>query len=78
MRPIPISAAREIAERYGYDQVMIYARKVDRPAGTGKTAKQAIRGGEHVTTYGVTKEHCAAMALIAEFLKDKIMGWNRK
>lgn len=75
MRSIPISAARHIAERYGYDQVMIYARKVDRPAGVGETASQAIKGGEHMTTYGVSKAHCAAMARIAEFLKTKIMGW---
>lgn len=76
MKPIPISAARQIAERYGYDQVMIYARKVDRPAGVGETASQAIRGGEHMTTYGKSKAHCAAMARIAEYLKTKIMGWT--
>lgn len=78
MKPIPISAARRIAEEYGYDQIMIYARKVDRPAGVGETAKQAIKGSEHMTTYGVTKVHCAAMAQIAEFLKTKIMGWVKQ
>lgn len=41
MKSIPISAARRIAEDYGYDQVVIVARKVD--------------GGEHCTTYGVNK-----------------------
>ena len=40
MDPIPISAARTIAEAYGYDQVVIVARRV----GDGAD------GGEHVTT----------------------------
>jgi len=76
MKPIPISAARHIAEVYGYDQVMIYARKVDRPAGVGETATNEIKGGEHMTTYGVNKIHCDAMAQIGNFLKTKIMGWT--
>lgn len=67
MKRIPIKAAKEIAERYGYDQVMVYARKVDTPT---------LKGGEHMTTYGVTKKHCAAMAVIGSFLKIKIMGWT--
>ena len=60
---IPIRAGREIAERYGYDQVVIIARKV------------ADDGGEHVTTYGVNKQHCAVAARIGDFIKHKIMGW---
>jgi len=75
MKPIPISAAKRIADEYGYDQVMVYARKVDRPAGTGETASDAIKGGEHMTTYGVNKVHCAAMKRISNFLQIKIMGW---
>jgi hypothetical protein len=75
MKRIPISAAKRIALEYGYDQVMIYARKVDRPAGVGETASDAIKGGEHMTTYGVNREHCDAMARIGSFLKTKIMGW---
>jgi len=63
---IPIAAAKRIAEKYGYDQVMIYARKVD-------TIEK--NGGEHMTTYGVNKAHCDAMAKIGNFLKTKIMGW---
>lgn len=65
MKRIPISAAKLIAEKYGYDQVMIYARKVGQD------------GGEHMTTYGVTKEHCRVMGNIAKFLQDKIMKWER-
>lgn len=63
MKRVPISAAKRIADDYGYDQVMIFARKV------GES------GGEHMTTYGVTKDHCSAMARIGDFLKYKIMGW---
>jgi len=78
MKRIPISAARLIAEAYGYDQVMIYARKVDRPAGVGETATQAIKGGEHMTTYGIDRAHCDAMARIGNYLKTKIMGWTEQ
>ena len=66
MKRIPIAAAQRIAEQYGYDQVIIYARKVGDP------------GGEHMTTYGVTKAHCAAAARIGDFLKYKIMGWTKE
>lgn len=75
MKPIPIKAAQQIAEQYGYDQVMIYARKVDRPAGVGEHAKAEVKGGEHMTTYGVNREHCDAMRRIAIYLQNKIMGW---
>ena len=69
MKRIPIKAAQRIAELYGYDQVMIYARKVgDDPA----------PHGEHMTTYGVNKIHCDAMAKIGNFLKTKIMGWTNE
>lgn len=67
MKRIPISAAERIAKEYGFDQVMIYARKVDQPE---------VKGSEHMTTYGVTSGHCAAIARIAEFLQTKIMGWR--
>lgn len=68
MRSIPITAAKHIAEEYGYDQVIIYARKVgDDPE----------PHGEHMTTYGVNREHCSAAAKIGDFLKYKIMGWTR-
>lgn len=66
MKRIPIKAAQDIAEKYGYDQVMIYARKVGE------------NGGEHMTTYGVNKANCDAMAKIANFLQIKIMGWIKE
>lgn len=59
---IPISAGKCIADEYGYDQVIIYARRVGQC--------------EHMTTYGVTKEHCGIAAQIGHFLQTKIMGWK--
>lgn len=68
MRPIPISAAERIAKDYGYDQVIIIARKVgDAPD----------PHGEHCTTYGINKAHCEVAARAGEFLKYKVMGWAK-
>ncbi|PZU10036.1 hypothetical protein [Sphingomonas sp.] len=66
MKPIPISAARRIAEDYGYDQVVIYGRKV---------GADPDPHGEHLTTYGVSAEHCAVAARMADVLKT-FMGWK--
>ena len=63
MIPIPITVAKMIAGRYGYDQVIIVAR--------------AVGEGEHVTTYGRDKENCAVAARIGAFLKFKVMGWAK-
>ena len=60
-RKMPISAASRIAQEYGYDQVVVIARKVG--------------VGEHVTTYGVNKEHCESAALQGNALK-RFMGWD--
>lgn len=62
MKPIPIAAARRIAEDYGYEQVVIYARLTGAP------------GGEHLTTYGTTPVHCRVAADMAAVLK-RFMGW---
>ena len=64
MTPIPISDAQRIAEDYGYHQVVIIARAV----GEG--------GGEHVTTYGAGREHCAVAAHIGQYLRTEIMSWS--
>lgn len=64
MKPIPIKAAQAIADKYGYDQIIIVAR--------------AIGEGEHVTTYGRDKANCDVAARIGDFLKYKIMGWKPK
>lgn len=69
MKRIPIKAAQRIAEEYGYDQVVVIARKVgDAPEPFG----------EHCTTYGVNKAHCDAAAKIGDFLKFKVMGWVKE
>jgi len=62
MKRIPISAAKLIADKYGYDQVIVIARKVGQ--------------GEHCTTYGVDRENCAVAARAGDFLKLKVMGWK--
>ena len=64
MKPIPISTAEQIAKSFGYDQVIIVARKVGDP-----------RCSEAVTTYGINKMHCKVAAKIGEYLKHKIMRW---
>ena len=66
MKPIPIAAARRIAEQYGYSQVVIIARAV------------GDDGGEHVTTYGIDKANCHVAAHIGNFLKYKVMGWREE
>jgi hypothetical protein len=67
MKPIPISAAKRIATEYGYDQVVIIARKIGGPEDVH---------GEHCTTYGVNKEHCEIASKIGDFIKYKIMLWE--
>jgi len=66
MKPIPINAAKHIADTYGYSQVVIIARAV------------GDSGGEHVTTYGVDKENCDVAARIGDFLKYKVMNWKKE
>jgi hypothetical protein len=68
VRDIPISAARRIAEDYGYDQVVIIARKV---------GDASDPHGEHVTTYGVNPTHCIVAARMGNHLKYNVMGWPR-
>lgn len=64
MKPIPISEAKAIAKQYGYDQVMVYARKI------------GDDGGESMTTYGRSKAHCDAAARIASHFQRNIAGWE--
>lgn len=68
MKRIPISAAERIAKDYGYDQVIIIARKV---------GEDPNPHGEHCTTYGVNKVHCEVAARIGDHLKHDVMGWPR-
>ncbi|WP_193746455.1 hypothetical protein [Ruegeria sp. ANG-R] len=66
MKPIPITAAKRVADDFGYDQVVIIARRV---------GEEPDPCGEHVTTYGRSKAHCSVAAQIGDFLKFKVMGW---
>lgn len=66
MKSIPTIAAQKIAHTYGYDQVAIVARKV---------GEDPDPHGEHVTTYGVTPDHCTVAARIGSTLKHFLMGW---
>lgn len=68
MKDIPIAAAEKIAKEYGYDQIVIIGRKV---------GDDPDPHGEHVTTYGVSEEHCKVAANIGDFLKNKVMGWGK-
>lgn len=67
MKQIPIAAARRIAEAYGYDQVVIVARKI---------GEDSVPHGEHCTTYGVDKANCDVAARIGNFFKFKLMKWT--
>jgi len=67
MKPIPISAAKKIAKDYGYDQVIVFARKV---------GESPDPHGEHLTTYGINKVHCDIAARIGSYLKREILGWE--
>ncbi len=60
---IAISAAKDIAEKYGYDQIIVIGRKCGE------------NGRETVTTYGVNRAHCRVAAQIGNYLKEKVMGW---
>lgn len=68
MKRIPIGAAAEIARKYDYDQVIIIARKEGGPG----------EGGEHCTTYGRNAKHCEVAADIGDFLKYKVMKWQKE
>lgn len=78
--PIPISAAQRIAKAYGYDQVVIMARRIDHalpPLNANTIVTPSGEEGEHITTYGINKVHCDVAALMGNTLK-RIMGWPRR
>jgi hypothetical protein len=62
VKPIPINKARDIAETYGYDIVIIVGWKSD--------------GREHLTTYGRTKQWCDWAAAGAKRFKE--VFWSKK
>jgi len=65
---IPISAAKAIADEYGYDQIIVIGRRV---------GESPDPHGEHVTTYGINAEHCRVAAMAGDHLKYNVMKWPR-
>jgi hypothetical protein len=61
--PVPISVVRELAKRFDYDQVVVYA----------KTAG----GEEHMTLYGRSKSSTSAVMKLGRFLKYTIASWTK-
>ncbi|QDP65989.1 MAG: hypothetical protein GOVbin631_50 [Prokaryotic dsDNA virus sp.] len=61
---IPVSHAERVCKDNRLDQVIIIGRKVGE------------NGYECLTTYGKNKENCKAAAIIGDFLKYKVMGWD--
>lgn len=66
---IPISHAERVCKENGLDQVIIIGRKCDTLNSDGY---------ECVTTYGRNRAHCKAAGIIGDFLKTKIMGWDKE
>ena len=67
MKPIPVSAGERIAKDYGYDQVVIVARRV---------GESPDPHGEHCTTYGIDKVHCGVAARVGSYLQREVMKWH--
>lgn len=77
MLPIPVSAAGRIAKAYGYDQVIILARRTDHPLpplNASSVITPTGPSGEHITTYGINPVHCGVAALMGNTLK-RIAQW---
>ena len=64
MRSIPIFTAGNPARIYGYDQVVVIARKVGEDG--------------YVTTYGVDGPNCTVAARVGDYLKHVIIGWPKE
>lgn len=61
---IPVSAASHLAKEYGFDQVVVIARRVG--------------GDESVTTFGKGPVHKDIAARTGEFLQRSVLGWVRQ
>ena len=60
MTGLALNTARDIAEAYGYDQVIIIARKAGED------------GGQHINTFGSVKSRHMVMAMTGEFAKFRL------
>ncbi|WP_406646942.1 hypothetical protein QEZ52_00490 [Aliisedimentitalea scapharcae] len=63
MTALPIKEAKGIADRHGWDQVVVIARKV------------GDDGYEHVVTYGKDAAHCEAASRAGMAIKHHLMKW---
>ena len=63
---IPIAAGKRICQEYGYDEVVIYARK--------RGDKVGDRGKAWVTTYGKNATHCKVAAHAGQVILDLLNG----
>lgn len=63
-KPIPVHEGRSIAQRYGYDQILIIGRKVDPD------------GEQWHTTYGRNREHCDAAGRIMRWLERQMDAYD--
>lgn len=61
-----LERARKMCHELNYDQVVIIARR------------HGDNGIENVTTYGKSKLDCGVAARIGDFLKYKIMNWDKE
>lgn len=67
-RRIPISAGKRIADLYGYDQVVIVARRVEDDDQAGQ---------EWMTTYGRNRAHCDIAARIGRWLRKRMNEYEK-
>lgn len=67
VKQIPVQVAEAVAKEYGYDQVVIIARK---------PGEHFEDGAESVTTYGTGDENCNIAARMGDFIKNRVMKWT--
>ena len=67
MFPISSAAAGEIGAAFGYDQVIVIARRV---------GAAPAPHGEHCATWGIDADHRGAAAAIGRMLTRGPMGWE--
>lgn len=63
-----IEWAKDFANKFNYDQIIVIGRRVGR---------DLDKGGEWVTTYGKNAEHSMIAGKIGQFFKYRVMGWLR-
>jgi hypothetical protein len=64
MKNIPIRVAKEIADKYDWPEVVIFAYEPD-------------TNHQHITTYGKTIKQCEDAAMAGNYFKEKL-GWPKE